>query len=384
MTAIARTPENRTVQGRTWVWIWNGAGEWYTANTQAQIVADKKSYKVGDTAHLLLVTGLKESWAVVTTEGDAVQSRRLMHATGESIAFDVPINQQSQPNLLVNAVIVHDDQLMTAQKSLKVPLVERTLTVTATASKSQYLPGEKGSFDVFVADSQGKPVEADLSFGEVDEALYSVRPDTSGDIVKLFIRSDFLILNRRLHSTFSSTGQAGTKSPLLAELNGGLFHPRMAQVKPGSDLVVPKVRKAFPDTAYWNPNVRTGPDGHARVEFNFPDALTTWRTTIRAMTDDGKAGGVVTRVLVRKNLIVRLAAPRFFRQGDETVLRVIAHNYLTTAKDVTFALDVSGVDVMSGEAQKVNIPAKGESYVDWRVKAKATGNAGADGEGADE
>ena len=32
----------------------------------------------------------------------------------------------------------------------------------------------------------------------------------------------------------------------------------MAQVKPGSDLVVPKVRKAFPDTAYWNPNVQTG------------------------------------------------------------------------------------------------------------------------------
>jgi uncharacterized protein YfaS (alpha-2-macroglobulin family) len=61
---------------------------------------------------------------------------------------------------------------------------------------------------------------------------------------------------------------------------------------------------------------------------------------------------VVTRVLVRKNLIVRLAAPRFFRQGDETVMRVIAHNYLATAKDVTFALDVSGVDVLSGQTQK--------------------------------
>ena len=163
--------------------------------------------------------------------------------------------------------------------------------------------------------------------------------------------------------------------PLLAKLYDGLFHPRLAQVKPGSDLVVPKVRKAFPDTAFWNPSVHTGPDGHARVEFNFPDALTTWRTTIRAMTDDGKAGGVVTRVLVRKNLIVRLAAPRFFRQGDETVLRVIAHNYLTSAKDVTFALDVKGVDVLSGQTRKVNIPAKGESFVDWRVKARVTGNA---------
>ncbi len=93
------------------------------------------------------------------------------------------------------------------------------------------------------------------------------------------------------------------------------------------------------------------------------------------MTDDGKAGGVVTRVLVRKNLIVRLAAPRFFRQGDETVLRVIAHNYLATAKDVTFALDVSGVDVLSGQTQKVTIPANAESYVDWRVKARVIGNA---------
>jgi uncharacterized protein YfaS (alpha-2-macroglobulin family) len=117
-------------------------------NTQAQIVADKKSYKVGDTAHLLLVTGLKESWAVVTAEGDSVQSRQLMHATGESFAFDVPITQQAQPNLIVNAVIVHDNQVMTAQKSLKVPLVERTLTITATPDKPKYLPGEKGSFDV--------------------------------------------------------------------------------------------------------------------------------------------------------------------------------------------------------------------------------------------
>jgi uncharacterized protein YfaS (alpha-2-macroglobulin family) len=374
VTASAETPESRVVTGRSWLWIWNGAGAWYQPNAQAQIVTDKKSYKVGDTAHLLLVTGLKESWAVVTVEGDTVQSRRLLHLAGESVAFDVPITRESQPNLMVNAVLVHDDQLMTAQKSLKVPLVERTLTITATPSKNQFLPGEKGSFDVYAADSDGKPVQADLSFGEVDEALYQVRPDSSGDIVSFFYPKRYSYLSPQTSFDFYFSGQAGNKSPLLAQLNNGLYHPRMAQVKPGSDLVVPKVRKAFPDTAYWNPSVRTGVDGHARVEFNFPDALTTWRTTIRAMTDDGKAGGVVTRVLVRKNLIVRLAAPRFFRQGDETVLRVIAHNYLTSAKDVTFALDVNGADVIGGKSQTISVPSKGESYVDWRVKTLVTGN----------
>jgi uncharacterized protein YfaS (alpha-2-macroglobulin family) len=374
ITASAETPEKRTIEGKTWVWIWNNAGEWYNQNTQAQIVADKKSYQVGDTAHLLLVTGLKESWAVITAEGNSVQLRQLIHATGESFAFDVPITVKAQPNLVVSAVIVHEDQLITAQKSLKVPLVERTLTITATPSKPRFLPGETGSFDVLAIDYQGKPVEADLSFGEVDEALYSVRPDESGNIVNFFYPKRSVELSPESSFAYYFYGEAGTKSPLLARLGDGLFHPRMAQVKPGSDLVVPKVRKAFPDTAYWNPNVHTGSDGHARVEFAFPDSLTTWRTTIRGMTDDGKAGGVVTRVLVRKNLIVRLSAPRFFRVGDETVLRVIAHNYLETAKDVTFALDVSGVEVIGGQSQTVNIPAKGENWVDWRVRARATGN----------
>ena len=375
VTADAQSPGNRTVEGRTWVWIWNGEGEGYNENTQAQIIADKKSYQVGDTAHLLLVTGLKESWAVVTAEGDSVQSRQVLHATGESFAFDVPITKLAQPNLVVTAIIVHNDQLITAQKSLKVPAVERTLTITATPSKTKFLPGEKGSFDVFAVDYQNKPVQADLSFGEVDEALYSVRPDESGDIVASFYPKRDVELEPQSSFEFFFEGQAGLKSPLLAQLANGMYHPRLAQVKPGSDLVVPKVRKAFPDTAYWNPNVHTGPDGHAKVEFNFPDALTTWRTTIRGMTDDGKAGSVVTRVLLRKNLIVRLAAPRFFRQGDDTTLRVIAHNYLETAKDVTFALDVQGLEIVGGQQQVVNIPAKGESYVEWRVKAHATGNA---------
>jgi uncharacterized protein YfaS (alpha-2-macroglobulin family) len=374
ITASAETPEKRTVEGKTSVWIWNNAGEWYNRNTQAQIIADKKSYQVGDTAHLLLVTGLKECWAVVTAEGNSVQLRQLIHATGESFAFDLPITVKAQPNLVVSAVIVHEDQLITAQKSLKVPLVERTLTITATPSKPRFLPGETGSFDVLAVDYKGKPVEADLSFGEVDEALYSVRQDESGNIVNFFYPKRSVELSPESSFAYYFFGEAGLKSPLLARLNDGLFHPRMAQVKPGSDLVVPKVRKAFPDTAYWNPNVHTGPDGHARVEFAFPDSLTTWRTTIRGMTDDGKAGGVVTRVLVRKNLIVRLASPRFFRVGDETVLRVIAHNYLESAKDVTFALDVQGVDVIDGHTQKMKIPAKGESWVDWRVRARATGN----------
>ena len=82
--------------------------EWLRAVVSGEragaIVTDKKTYQVGDVAHLLLVTGLKECWAVVTFEGDSVQSRQLMHLTSSSAAFDVPITQKAQPNLVVNVV----------------------------------------------------------------------------------------------------------------------------------------------------------------------------------------------------------------------------------------------------------------------------------------
>ena len=381
----ANTPEKRTVESRTWVWLTSNGGEFYNQNVQAQIVADKPHYQPGDTAHLLLVSGIQAKpgekfWAVVTQEGESLQSQRLLQgaatASGASIAFDVPITNRAQPNLIVNAILVHDNQLITAQKSLSVPLSDRRLTITATPSKPQFMPGEKGVFDIFAQDASGKPVEADLSFGAVDEALYEVRPDASGDIISSFYPKRFSYLQPETSFEFYFHGEAGTKSPILARLNGdGLYHPRMAQVKPGSDLVVPKIRKAFPDTAYWTPNVRTGADGHAHVTFDFPDALTTWRATIRGMTDDGRSGSVIARVVVRKNLIVRLAAPRFLRQNDEATLRVIAHNYLATTKEVTFALDITGLDVLNGQQQKITIPARGESYAEWRVRAHTTGTA---------
>ena len=36
---------------------------------------------------------------------------------------------------------------------------------------------------------------------------------------------------------------------------------------------------------------------------------------------------------MRKNLILRLAVPRFFVQGDEVVISALVHNYLATAKN---------------------------------------------------
>ena len=42
------------------------------------------------------------------------------------------------------------------------------------------------------------------------------------------------------------------------------------------------------------------------------------------------------KTIVRKNLILRLAVPRFFVQGDEVVISALVHNYLTTRRPRVF------------------------------------------------
>ncbi|WP_260705952.1 alpha-2-macroglobulin family protein [Edaphobacter flagellatus] len=375
--ATATTPEKRTVQDTSWLWVM-GSGEeslWGGTSQQVQIIADKKKYAVGDVAHLSIVSQVASFHALVTATGNAVQFQKVLSSDGKTLSWDMPITSDSVPNLQVDAVFIENGQMYEASKNIKVPPVEKQLQVEITPARQVFQPQQTAQYDVLLKDSAGKPVAgADLSFGVVDEAIYSLYPDTSGDMVKRLYPERYVYAEVMSSLDYSFSGRAGAKSPLLAERKSR-YNPRMAQVKPGNDVVQPKVRKAFPDTAYWAPDVRTDAQGHAKVTMTFPDSLTTWRATVRAITADSKAGSQINRVIVRKNVIVRMGTPRFMRKGDEITIPVIAHNYLDTAKQMQLQLEVQGLDAVAGSPQTVTVPSKGDGIATWRLKASQIGTA---------
>ncbi len=144
---------------------------------------------------------------------------------------------------------------------------------------------------------------------------------------------------------------------MLAQRNTR-YRPQLAQVKPGNDLVQPKVRKAFPDTAYWAASIHTDAQGHAHVRFTFPDSLTTWRATVRAITARSQGGSAINRVIVRKNVIVRMGTPRFLRKGDEITIPVIVHNYLDQAKQITVSLESKALTPSLARQSRSTSPAR--------------------------
>jgi alpha-2-macroglobulin len=367
VTAIAS--EARQVTQMTWLWV-TGEGETFWSGNQRsiRIIADKKSYQAGDTAHVLILTGVPESYLLVASEGRTIRHEQIVHATSPAVTVEISLGPNEQPNVWISAAFLRDNQFYQAQRSLKVPAVQQQLQIDVRSSKPQFQPGEKATFAVFVRDAAGKPVKGEFSLGIVDEAIYAIQPETASDIFNSFYGTVYDRVGTETSLNFYFNGTAGKRAMLLADQRAG--RDSLAQLKPSEPPAEPRIRKDFSDTALWVAELRTDSNGCAETELTFPDSLTSWRATVRGVTSDSKVGSAIDRVVVRKNLMVRLVVPRFFRQGDEVTISAIVHNYLEAAKNVTVSLDIKGLDIVDGATRQVQVDTKAETKVDWRVRAQ--------------
>jgi alpha-2-macroglobulin len=370
----APTVQGRSVEDTTYIWV-SGAGSQWDMGEQhtVQIIPDKKSYRAGETAKILLVTGRANTPVWVSVEGRDLRSAKLIRSSGATAEFDYTVSADDQPGFFVSAQFLRGGEIYQGEKRIKVPPEDHKLNLKLTTNKAQYLPGETAAYSVDATTADGKPVaDADLSLGVVDEAIYAIRPDEMPDILDYFYGRTYNSVYTDNSLTYYFNGEAGTRRMRLAELR----HPsQLAQLKP-ERLVRPKVRKAFPDTAFWAADITTDGTGHAEVKVPFPDSLTTWRATARGVAPNARFGGAILKTIVRKNLIVRLAVPRFFVQGDEVVISGLVHNYLATAKKARVSVHLEGLDVTSGSVtQEIEVGSRAEAKVDWRVKAQSVRRA---------
>jgi uncharacterized protein YfaS (alpha-2-macroglobulin family) len=204
----------------------------------------------------------------------------------------------------------------------------------------------------------------------VDESIYQIASESVGDIRRNFYDRRGNNVQTTFSVNYYFSGYAGDKKIDLAQRK----RPRQLADFKNDATVDPLVRKIFKDTAFWQPALVTGADGKATAKFDLPDNLTTWRATARAVTADTKVGVAVSKVVERKDVIIRVAMPRFLTAGDTVTLSGIVHNYLKADKVTKITVEVAGAKLLDSPAQTVTIPSQGDYRVDWRVSAPATGD----------
>ncbi|MBK7600600.1 MAG: hypothetical protein IPJ07_19640 [Acidobacteria bacterium] len=344
----------------------------YRDSGSIKLVPDKKSYQPGETAHVLAMLPTEKSHLLVTTELAKVIDARHVYSEGRAVVIDVPIKENFSPNVFLSVTYVRDGEMYEQSKSLNVPSKSKFLQIEVLPDKKQYKPRDPASYTLIARNADGTPAPGvELSLGLVDEAIYSVRPDTTGDIRRAFYGTRYSRVSTNFSSAFNFTGYSGTKQMQLARNKRSY---QLADFKNESQYAEPTIRKEFKDTAFWQPDVVTGADGKATVKLTLPDNLTTWRATARAVSADLKVGSKIDKILSRKDLILRLETPRFMAEGDVVTVSGVVHNYLDAEKVTQVELKVTGANLLDKAQQTITIDKQGEQRIDWRISATQIGN----------
>jgi uncharacterized protein YfaS (alpha-2-macroglobulin family) len=137
------------------------------------------------------------------------------------------------------------------------------------------------------------------------------------------------------------------------------------------------VRNDFRSTVLWQPEIVTDKNGSATVKVKYPDSLTTWKATARAVSAVNQFGIAETNTQTKQPLIVRLEAPRFFVVGDTVTISAVVNNNTEQAMTVQPALELGGIlsHAKLEPAAKLTVPANGESRADWVLKISESGEA---------
>ncbi len=409
------TPETEAIRSSIFIWV---AGKDYVSwrrenNDRITLISDKNTYKVGETAEILIPSPFAgPHMALVTIERAGVRRYEVIQLTSNSTIYRLPITPGDIPNIYVSVVLLNKRQdgkpadFKMGLLPLDVDPQPVTLDLRLETNVEQAQPGETVDYTLRATLPSGEPAaNVELSLDMVDKAVLSLKPRSS-DIVQGFYARRALQINTAsilslsvnrylqelaadleltLASDAAQMGYAADveRQALPAAMPAAMATPVPAAVemeKYAENVAPPagvEIREEFADTAYWNPRITTDSEGRAVVTLKLPDNLTTWTLRAVGLTADTRVGEGSADLVATKPLLVRPVAPRFFVVDDRAQLAANVSN--NTGQDLTVEVTLSaegvGVHTETPPRQTVVVPARSERKVTWWVTVQDVVNA---------
>src|SRR5205807_4517559 len=130
-------------------------------------------------AHVLALLPKEKAHLLVTTELSGVLGVRQSDVLGRAAIIDVAIEARFAPNVFLNVTYVRASEMYTQDLMIVVPARDKLLNLQIIPNKKEFKPRETASYTVLARNSDGSPAaNAEVSFGVVDEAIYSISPES--------------------------------------------------------------------------------------------------------------------------------------------------------------------------------------------------------------
>ncbi|MDD5699139.1 MAG: MG2 domain-containing protein [Victivallaceae bacterium] len=399
----------RAVSGAAIIRV-NGPGTGGTGKLTALplgLAADKKTYRPGDTASLLISTAAPDQsvYLFVRPASTAqLNFPELLHVSGGAMRKEFYIRRADMPNIFIEALAVRDGRVYDVTKQLLIPPEKKLLQLELKTAAGKYQPGQQCPLQIRLTDAAGRPVSGDVVVTVYDKALDILSGGSNIPEINSFFwkwtRYWYVQLRSSLDKHFRQVlkkdepamsrlgifGYLPAPGEVFGAPRGGLRQTKnmtadtaepaesAAAETEGGEVTV---RKDFADSALWRATLKTDRNGIAELPIPLPDNLTAWKIRAWAMTGQCCVGQGESEVIVSKDYLVRLILPRFLISGDTAVFSAIVMNRGKTGGEAAAALTVSGDSLQLPDASehRFRLAAPGEQRLDWQVKAVRAGKA---------
>ena len=389
-----------------------------------ELVPDKSEYTATETVKLRVNSDRENAhvWLFLHIAGSAGREAKRIQLDGKSSEIDIPLDLRDMPNMFLEGMTVHGAEVHTAVRQILLPPVSKEIIVTLEPANDRVKPRETSILRVTLRDADGKPVTGPVVLAVYDKALEAITGGSNvGPIVENFWNwknyyqpssanslpqavgsltrpkvvpmqslgrfGDDDVVDGNLRFARGGVGGGGANREMLFEMDAapmamaaGVVMEKGAAfgAPPGDGGNAPvMVRKDFADLLKWAGSVMTNADGVAEIPLEFPDNLTTWKARVWTLASGTRVGEGSTEIITSKDLLVRLQAPRFLVERDESLLTAVVQNDHDAPKTVRISLELDGdtLQAVDAEPRTVEIAARSEARVDWTVKAMREGQA---------
>lgn len=352
LSVQASDSAGRAIRARGYLWVaGDGGGDLRSEYADLSLLTDRRRYRPGETARVLINAARIGQAALLTIEGERIYRSFLVPLVQRSTVVRVPVLAEYGPNVYLAACYVRNKKFAQSQIPLRVSVPQREISVKIESDKPKYEPGEKITYRIKTRDSQGRPAPCELSFGVVDESIYALREDDPNALRNAFYP-------RRYNAVITEHSFA---MEYLGDMDKG--EPKI------------EARKKFLDTAFWQPVLRTDAQGQVTVSFHLPDNLTTWRATVIAHTLETALGRAIQKVVVAKDFFVRIEAPRLLTSRDRSQIVALVHNQTGTAQTALVRLRTENLSPEGALIQTLSLPPGQVGQVIWPVRPNGIGEA---------
>ncbi len=353
-------------------------------NDNISIEPEKRVYKPGETARLLVKTSM-EGNALVCVEREGILRRYTKEIRKDNPVIEIPVLEGDAPNVYVSLVMVRGADgskrkyklpaVVSGSASYRVEPVGNRLDISFDLPKESVLPGSEQSLSGTVKDASGAPVHAEVTLYAVDEGMLSVTGYDNPDPLAFFMAERPRCVGSMnlkdaglLVPGDWSWDSFGNKGTFIGGDGGSAFDSEGGSADLAAQMLDENghVRKDFRPTACWLAHLDTDAEGRFTAEWKNPDTLTKYRVIAVAADAKDRFGARVGDYTVNKPVMMVPGVPVFASEGDRLSLPVTVAN--TTDRAGTWKATLG-----EAPAQTVELPAHGQATLYFMTEYRELG-----------